>query len=124
MRGYDNVFSTGNVVTGKGNIVASRKHSIEVATFLLERYLGLGSGHDGEEALLDDTPPRRGRPRSNWLPAIETPPKFRRPHRRDPAARRRTAGRGRLRRLVSRLDRQSHAAGSGIARRSARPLAV
>jgi NADPH-dependent glutamate synthase beta subunit-like oxidoreductase len=51
VRGYDNVFSTGNVVTGKGNIVASRKHSIEVTSHLIERYLGLGDGHDGEEAL-------------------------------------------------------------------------
>jgi NADPH-dependent glutamate synthase beta subunit-like oxidoreductase len=53
LRGYDNVFSTGNVVTGKGNIVASRKHSIDVTSYLIERYLGLGDGHDGEEALFE-----------------------------------------------------------------------
>ena len=29
LEGYDTVFSTGNVVTGKGNILASRKHSVE-----------------------------------------------------------------------------------------------
>jgi hypothetical protein len=30
--GYPNVFSAGNVVTGKGNIVASRKHAAAVAS--------------------------------------------------------------------------------------------
>ena len=51
--GYDSVFSTGNVVTGKGNIVASRKHSVRVTTHVIEQYLGLGNGrHEGEEALL------------------------------------------------------------------------
>jgi ferredoxin--NADP+ reductase len=50
--GYDTVFSTGNVVTGKGNILASRKHSIQVSTHVIERFLGL-NGHAGEEQLLD-----------------------------------------------------------------------
>jgi len=51
--GYDSVFSTGNVVTGKGNIVASRKHSVRVTSHVIESYLGLGNGrHEGEEALL------------------------------------------------------------------------
>lgn len=52
--GYDNVFGAGNAVTGKGNILASRKHSIVVATHLIEQFLGLGqNGHRGEEELLD-----------------------------------------------------------------------
>lgn len=34
---FDNVFGCGNVVTGKGNLVASRKHSRQVAEFLAER---------------------------------------------------------------------------------------
>src|SRR5262249_15893787 len=42
--GYESVFSTGNVVTGKGNIVASRKHSVRVTTHVIEQYLGLGNG--------------------------------------------------------------------------------
>lgn len=51
--GYDSVFSTGNVVTGKGNIVASRRHSVHVTSHVIEQYLGLGNGrHEGEEALL------------------------------------------------------------------------
>ncbi len=51
--GYESVFSTGNVVTGKGNIVASRKHSLRVTSHVIESYLGLGNGrHEGEEALL------------------------------------------------------------------------
>lgn len=50
---FPNVFGAGNVVTGKGNIVASRKHGQEVATFVIERFLGLDGSHEGEEALLD-----------------------------------------------------------------------
>jgi NADPH-dependent glutamate synthase beta subunit-like oxidoreductase len=38
---YATLFSAGNVVTGKGNIVASRKHSRRVCKHLVERYLGL-----------------------------------------------------------------------------------
>ena len=52
LQGYETVFSVGNVVTGKGNIIASRKHSVAVSTHVIERFLGLGNGkHDGEEAL-------------------------------------------------------------------------
>jgi len=56
LHGYDTVFSVGNVVTGKGNIIASRKHSVAVSTHVIERFLGLGNGkHDGEEALAPST---------------------------------------------------------------------
>ncbi len=49
---YPSVFSAGNIVTGKGNIVASRKHAREVAAVVIEAFLGLGpKGHDGEDAL-------------------------------------------------------------------------
>lgn len=54
--GYDTVFGAGNAVTGKGNIVASRRHSIQVSTHLIEQFLGLGKSnadHHGEEAALD-----------------------------------------------------------------------
>jgi NADPH-dependent glutamate synthase beta subunit-like oxidoreductase len=50
---YPNVFSAGNVVTGKGNIVASRKHASHVADKVIESFLGLGASHAGEEAVLD-----------------------------------------------------------------------
>jgi len=40
---YPNVFSVGNVVTGKGNIVASRKHAAHVSEDAIERYLGLAA---------------------------------------------------------------------------------
>jgi NADPH-dependent glutamate synthase beta subunit-like oxidoreductase len=51
---YPKLFSAGNVVTGKGNIVASRKHAQHVAAHVIERFLGLGvGGHEGEEALLE-----------------------------------------------------------------------
>jgi ferredoxin/flavodoxin---NADP+ reductase len=51
--GYDTVFSTGNVVTGKGNIIASRRHSVRVTGHVIENFLGLGNGkQEGEDALL------------------------------------------------------------------------
>jgi NADPH-dependent glutamate synthase beta subunit-like oxidoreductase len=49
---YPTVFSVGNVVTGKGNIVASRKHAAWVSETAIERFLGIG-GHAGEEALAE-----------------------------------------------------------------------
>ena len=52
--GYPTVFSAGNVVTGKGNIVASRKHAKALGATIIEAYLGLTS--NGEEgAALDPT---------------------------------------------------------------------
>lgn len=39
--GLPRVFSCGNVVTGKGNIVASGRHAVSVAERLLESFLGL-----------------------------------------------------------------------------------
>ncbi len=54
LAGYETVFSTGNVVTGKGNILDSRRHSVHVTTHLVEHFLGLdGQGHGGEDVLLD-----------------------------------------------------------------------
>ena len=49
--GYPTVFAAGNIVTGKGNIVASRKHATAVSEYVIERYLGLGDGHEGEEEI-------------------------------------------------------------------------
>jgi ferredoxin--NADP+ reductase len=52
--GYPTVFSAGNIVTGKGNIVASRKHARQVVSSMVEAFLGLGDdGHAGEEGLAD-----------------------------------------------------------------------
>jgi ferredoxin/flavodoxin---NADP+ reductase len=53
--GYPSVFSVGNVVTGKGNIVASRKHAAFVSESAIEHFLGVADegGHAGEEKLLD-----------------------------------------------------------------------
>jgi NADPH-dependent glutamate synthase beta subunit-like oxidoreductase len=39
MQRYPTLFSVGNVVTGKGNIVASRKHAKQVAAHVTEKYL-------------------------------------------------------------------------------------
>jgi ferredoxin/flavodoxin---NADP+ reductase len=52
MAEFPRVFSAGNVVTGKGNIIASRKHASKVAEDLVGKYLGL-NGHEGEEKLLE-----------------------------------------------------------------------
>jgi NADPH-dependent glutamate synthase beta subunit-like oxidoreductase len=50
--GYPSLFSVGNVVTGKGNIVASRKHATHVYEQALASFLGLaGDGHRAEAAL-------------------------------------------------------------------------
>lgn len=38
---HPTVFSVGNVVTGKGNIVASRKHATQVSQEAIESYLGI-----------------------------------------------------------------------------------
>lgn len=42
LEGYPSVFSAGNVVTGKGNIIASRKHASMIGEYLVEQFLGLG----------------------------------------------------------------------------------
>jgi NADPH-dependent glutamate synthase beta subunit-like oxidoreductase len=53
--GYPSVFSVGNVVTGKGNIVASRKHAAEVYEAALASFLGVNAdGHQAEAALAGD----------------------------------------------------------------------
>jgi ferredoxin/flavodoxin---NADP+ reductase len=53
--GFPSVFSVGNVVTGKGNIVASRKHAAHVSESAIEHFLGVAAsgGHAGEEKILD-----------------------------------------------------------------------
>lgn len=46
---FPTVFGVGNVVTGKGNIVASRKHSNMVSEHIIESFLGLDdNGHQAE----------------------------------------------------------------------------
>jgi NADPH-dependent glutamate synthase beta subunit-like oxidoreductase len=57
--GYPTVFSVGNVVTGKGNIVASRKHATQVSKQAIEAYLGVAEEiPDGEAARVDVALPR------------------------------------------------------------------
>jgi ferredoxin--NADP+ reductase len=50
--GLPNLFSVGNVVTGKGNIVASRKHAAQVYEDALASFLGLGDDAHAKEAAL------------------------------------------------------------------------
>jgi ferredoxin--NADP+ reductase len=51
LEGYPTVFSVGNVVTGKGNIVASRKHATHVSQSAIEAYLGVGDGDRSEASI-------------------------------------------------------------------------
>jgi NADPH-dependent glutamate synthase beta subunit-like oxidoreductase len=51
--GYPTVFSVGNVVTGKGNIVASRKHAAQVSEHAIEKFLGLSEDRGGEAELAE-----------------------------------------------------------------------
>ncbi len=59
--GYPTVFSAGNVVTGKGNVVASRKHAREVEQ-VVQGFLGIaeskGDGRGGEAKLLEEAAQR------------------------------------------------------------------
>jgi NADPH-dependent glutamate synthase beta subunit-like oxidoreductase len=62
--GYPTVFSAGNVVTGKGNIVASRKHAREVSQTVIEAFLGVG---DGDESQLFDAAKEATRERADAI---------------------------------------------------------
>lgn len=46
LEGLGKVFSAGNVVTGKGNIVASRRHSTGIGEYVASKYLGLDPKED------------------------------------------------------------------------------
>ena len=50
LEGYPTLFSVGNVVTGKGNIVASRKHATLVSQAAIEAYVGIDAGEHQEAA--------------------------------------------------------------------------
>lgn len=53
LEGHPHVFAVGNVVTGKGNIIASRRHASQTAERLLETFLGLEGDHEDEVELVD-----------------------------------------------------------------------
>jgi hypothetical protein len=48
---FPTLFSAGNVVTGKGNIVESRKHARHVAGYMTEHYLKLANAVQALEPL-------------------------------------------------------------------------
>jgi hypothetical protein len=52
LEGSEGIFVVGNAVTGKGNILASRRHGRTVSQRMLEQYL-LGNASGYEEVLLD-----------------------------------------------------------------------
>lgn len=54
LQAYPKLFSVGNVVTGKGNIVASRKHAARVYEAALESFLGLSEDAHAREAALGE----------------------------------------------------------------------
>ncbi|HXV36151.1 MAG TPA: NAD-binding protein [Myxococcota bacterium] len=47
---YPTVFSAGNIVTGKGNIIASRKHARQVTQLMVEDFLGIAHAERSAEA--------------------------------------------------------------------------
>ncbi len=47
------VFAAGNIVTGKGNIVASRKHAGHLSEVMAATWLGLAEGHEAEAELAE-----------------------------------------------------------------------
>lgn len=47
LRGFSNVFAVGNVVTGRGNIVASRRHAAQISEQIAAAYLGVAAPEDG-----------------------------------------------------------------------------
>jgi NADPH-dependent glutamate synthase beta subunit-like oxidoreductase len=94
---YPTLFSAGNVVTGKGNIVASRKHAEEVAEHVIERFLGLGDeGHEGEEAVAEAGAARAAQQAEGLAREIDGRPRL------SPAA---------LAQLLGRLAERQHAVG-------------
>lgn len=50
--GLEHVFGCGNVITGKGNLVASRRHSGQVANHLVQRFNGGTRASEHTDALL------------------------------------------------------------------------
>jgi len=68
--GYDSVFSTGNVVTGKGNIVASRRHARSVVEHVLSYHLGAANGDAGLVAEIEAKEPLSDEQRERLLARV------------------------------------------------------
>jgi hypothetical protein len=111
---YPTLFGAGNVVTGKGNIVASRKHATRLAG---DRGNSKPSEtckprHAGEERLASAAAAARRTPTA-WPPAQAL--RLRHRHAGEaPRPRTRAAGRGGLHGQRGRLDTRAHAARSRI----------
>jgi NADPH-dependent glutamate synthase beta subunit-like oxidoreductase len=77
LEGFPTVFSAGNIVTGKGNIIASRKHARQVTETVVESFLGLAEdGHAGEAGLADALHEGLQEAASNIAAEIQTQPKI------------------------------------------------
>jgi ferredoxin--NADP+ reductase len=73
MADFPTLFAAGNIVTGKGNIVASRKHAAAVSEKMAAAYLGLGDdGHEGEEGIMDGAAARVAESANSIANHIET----------------------------------------------------
>jgi ferredoxin--NADP+ reductase len=73
--GYPNLFSVGNVVTGKGNIVASRKHARQVSKDAIEAFLGLTeAGRDAEVDVTNEASEAARRTADHIATRLATPP--------------------------------------------------
>jgi NADPH-dependent glutamate synthase beta subunit-like oxidoreductase len=54
LKGFPTVFSAGNIVTGKGNIIASRKHAKHITEAMIESMLGLSDRNSTDQDNLAD----------------------------------------------------------------------
>jgi hypothetical protein len=70
---YPSVFGAGNVVTGKGNIIASRKHATQIAEHTIEAFLGIEEGdrEEAEQAIPDAVAERVGESASGIASQIQ-----------------------------------------------------
>ncbi len=55
LEGFPTLFSAGNIVTGKGNIIASRKHARRVTETMAETFLGIADDAHAAKAGLAET---------------------------------------------------------------------
>jgi NADPH-dependent glutamate synthase beta subunit-like oxidoreductase len=77
LEGFPTVFSAGNIVTGKGNIIASRKHARQIPETMVESFLGLANeGHAGEAGIGDALHEGIEEAASDIADEIQTQPKI------------------------------------------------
>jgi ferredoxin--NADP+ reductase len=69
--GFPTLFAVGNIVTGKGNIVASRKHAKFVSEEAIEHYLGLEDGEAATDRVMDSAESHAGKVADGIVSALD-----------------------------------------------------